>query len=96
MDIAIAASLIIFGTERVVELIKSFTAKWKELIPWPAVSATVGGLMAWGIGFVILPGVALWLNYVLIGLALGGGVAGGLHDLLKLLQLEKDLVNPTA
>ena len=30
MDIAIAASLIIFGTERVVELIKSSSAKWKE------------------------------------------------------------------
>jgi len=89
MDILAAAALVTFATQRIVDLIKSLAVRWKDSIPWPAVSAIVAGLLAWGINLTILPTVANWLNYVLIGFAVSAG-SGGLNDLLALLQVSKE------
>jgi len=89
MDILAAAALVTFATQRIVDLIKSLVVKWKDSIPWPAVSAIVAGLTAWGINLIVLPTVAPWINYLIIGFAVSAG-SGGLNDLLALLQNKKE------
>jgi len=88
MDIIAVGLGVVWATEKLVELVKPLFGVLKDRVPWPVVSALIGGLLAWAFNIILVPSMIPVINYVLVGIAVSGG-SGGWHDLLKLLQKEK-------
>lgn len=89
MDIVAVGLGVVWATERLIELVKPVFGTLKDRIPWPVVSAIIGGLLAWAFNIILVPSMIPVINYVLVGIAVSGG-SGGWHDLLKLLNTKKE------
>lgn len=69
MDIAAIGLGIVWATEKITELIKPMFGALKDRVPWPVVSAIIGGLLAWAFNVILVSALMPWVNYLLVAVA---------------------------